>query len=183
MMIFLSEHDVRRLSPEFRAELLRLMFEKAQQPDQLPDQLSMGDTEFEWDSFEAAYAPEPDQPKDSKQVIDITAAQARSLIANISDKSLTTLHLFAQGQPVALDQLLGTGKPYKDQTDLKRSFIGAVTRRLRTVTHNKNAALFLRSAITKDGQADAVAAISVRQSTTNALRVALGYADPITFIE
>jgi len=29
MMIFLSDHDVRRLSPEFRAELLQLMFEKS----------------------------------------------------------------------------------------------------------------------------------------------------------
>jgi hypothetical protein len=43
---------------------------------------------------------------------------------------------------VDIDDLVGAGKPYKDMNDLKRSFVGAVNRRLRTVVGNRGAVLF-----------------------------------------
>ena len=41
-----------------------------------------------------------------------------------------------------MDDLIGEKGRYRDFTDLKRSFVGAVNRRLRTVTENRLAMLF-----------------------------------------
>lgn len=168
MMVVLSQHDISRLSAEFQAELQRLLF----QPSAIDPAIE--DSPFGFDSlpdevfFETPNDRQGDA-RDAKRVIDITPEEAMRLIANISDKSLQTLGLFTEGQPIPLDDLVGLDKPYENLTDLKRSFIGAVTRRLRTVTRNKQAALFLQIAIA-DGAAKA---IGVRAASAEALRIAL----------
>ena len=88
-----------------------------------------------------------DDVLEEKTVVDITAFQARDLIARSnlskkSERSQQTLRLFAAGAPVALEELIGEGRPYSDFTDLKRSFVGAVNRRLRSVLRNRSAVLF-----------------------------------------
>ena len=114
-------------------------------------------------------ALEPDS-RDGKRVIDISVDDAKALIANISSRSLQTLELFAAGKPIALDSLVGHEQPYESLTDLKRSFIGAVTRRLRTVTRNKQAALFLQTSTSPENPAPAIA---IRSMSAEALRVAM----------
>lgn len=169
MMIILNEHDVRRLSPEFQLELQRLFFEKASEPQAQPEDLFMFDAPPEEYSTEQSEGLDADA-KDGKRVIDISVEDAKALIANISAKSLQTLELFAAGNPIALDKLIGPEQPYENLTDLKRSFIGAVTRRLRTVTRNKQAALFLQTTSAPD---NAATAIAIRPISAVALRVAM----------
>ncbi len=63
----------------------------------------------------------------TKQMIDITVvkAEAKDLIANISEKSIETLSRFTTGEPVKVDDLMGDTQPYSNLSDLKRSFVGA----------------------------------------------------------
>ena len=75
-------------------------------------------------------------------MIGIDESQARDLIANLSDKSIETLKHFTTKDPVLIDTLVGKGKPYATFNELKRSFVGPVNRRLRTVTQNKMSVLF-----------------------------------------
>ena len=170
MMIVLTEHDIRRLSPDCRLELQRLIFERASESQEQPEAPFIL-----FDSPPEEYLPEPSDTicsdsKDGKRVIDISVQDAKALIANISTKSLQTLELFAAGKPISLDMLIGPEQPYENLTDLKRSFIGAVTRRLRTVTRNKQAALFLQTSTSPENPA---LAISVRPISAEALRVAM----------
>ena len=172
MMLFLTKHDISRLSTECRAELQRLIFEKA------PDPVITTDGPFSFDALPEDYSFGTDldypveETRDIKRVVDINPDEAKRLIANISKKSLLTLRLFTGGAPIALDTLIGTDRPYENLTDLKRSFVGAVTRRLRTVTRNKQAALFLQTSIQDDSDKK-VAAITVRSASVEALRTAL----------
>jgi hypothetical protein len=167
MMIVLTEHDISRLSADCRAELQRLLFERS--ADEAPSR----DEPFVFD-FPDTYQPsfEEEQDNDARQgkrVISITPDDAKALVANISERSLQTLTLFASGRPIALTELVGVERPYENLTDLKRSFVGAVTRRLRTVTRNRQAALFLQTSVA-DGD---IPAIAIRQSSAEALRIAL----------
>jgi len=115
-----------------------------------------------------------------KQVIDITNEHAQSLIANISDKSLQTLKLFAQGEPIELNELVGADKLYENFNDLKRSFVGAVNRRLRTVTGNRQAVLF-STARSKAGEE--ATRIRVKPRTAAALRMILNIREPLPEFE
>ena len=74
--------------------------------------------------------------------------------------------------------MIGDDKPYENLTDLKRSFVGAVTRRLRTVTRNRQATLFLKSTLV-DGAGEEHAAVSVRPVTAEALRLAFELSDSL----
>ena len=106
----------------------------------------------------------------AKQVIDITVEDAKDLIANISEKSIETLRRFTASEPVSLDDLIGEGLPYSSLADLKRSFVGAVNRRLRTVTGNRRAVLFLT--VSMEGS-EPVTRIAVRPQTAAALNKAI----------
>ena len=174
MMITLTEHDIDRLSLACRQEIQQLIFSR-QSETLLPDEDAF---EFEpppdFHSFDASIDPHDDVEHNTRRVVEINPDQAKKLVANISEKSLQTLQLFTSGLPVAVDELVGIDKPYENLTDLKRSFVGAVTRRLRTVTRNKTVSIFLRDSIS-DNDGEKKDAISVRPATAESLRSVLGF--------
>jgi hypothetical protein len=134
MMLVLAPSDFQKLSRACRTELLQLLM-----PERDVAALHLLD--------ETPDVPGPPEPEDvvaeEKQVVSLTAAEAADLLANIGKRSSDTLREFALGQPVPIGSLIGEGKPYKDNTELKRSFVAAVNRRLRTVYGTRNAALFM----------------------------------------
>ena len=68
---------------------------------------------------------------------------------------------------MSLESLIGEGNPYETFNDLKRSFAGAVNRRLRTVTKIRTAVLFRKTALA-GGEG-----ISVKEQTAQSLRTVL----------
>ena len=159
MMIVLSPRDFRKLSLVCQREVLALLTEDGVEPQPVDDATSLpfdANDPFAdlgnpvalhgWDGIDNAWPanapPLALAETGAKRVIDITPEQARELLANVSDKSQGALRLFATGQPVLLDALVGPNAPYRDLNDLKRSLVGAVNRRLRTVTENRSAVLF-----------------------------------------
>lgn len=164
MMLVLSPHDFKKLSPACRSEILTLLMNSGEGSDM---SLFAGTGEPEQEA-----APETEEVvSEEKQVISLTPAEAVDLLANISDRSSQTLKLFAPGQPVALDALIGPNGPYRDYVELKRSFVGAVNRRLRTVSGNRNAALF-------SSDRDKTR-IKVTANTAKALRRVFGLSEPL----
>ena len=133
MMITLSVADFHRLSPPCRAEILKLM---------MSNEEGFGESFFTQTSLTDTAAEMEEVVNEEKKVVNLSLTEAGDLLSNISDRSRQTLKLFAPGQPVPLDSLVGQDRPYKDYVELKRSFVGAVNRRLRTVSGNRNAALF-----------------------------------------
>lgn len=178
MMLTITSEDFSRLSASCQRELLALLgFREGDENDDsnesipyedgyppLPDELHLFDRQSEGSETSSA----------AKRVIDINADQARDLIANISDKSIETLRLFASGEPVLIDDLCGDDKTYSNLSDLKRSFVGAVNRRLRTVTGNRQAVLFLT--VNSDSPQTATK-IAVRQTSAVSLSTAFEMAD------
>jgi hypothetical protein len=140
MMIMLSPNDVRRLSPACRAELMALLTSPV--ADDLDTENRRPYGLYEESSSDESTAPIADEVLEEKRVVDLTVDEARDLLANISDRSQKTLKLFAPGKPLTLNSLIGPGGEYRDYSELKRSFVGAVNRRLRTVSGSRNAALF-----------------------------------------
>jgi len=133
MMLVLSAYDFQKLSPACRSELMGLL---------LNDQGAV-DADFPTELIDSDGSTETEEVvNEEKKVVSLKVAEAGDLLGNISERSRETLKHFALGQPVPLDSLLGEGKPYKNYVELKRSFVGAVNRRLRTVSGNRNAALF-----------------------------------------
>jgi len=133
MMITLSGADFHKLSSPCRAEILKLM---------MNDGESFVEDFLHQPSISEIAAEMEEVVTEEKKVVNLSLAEAGDLLSNISDRSRQTLKLFAPGQPVSLDALVGKDRPYKDYVELKRSFVGAVNRRLRTVSGNRNAALF-----------------------------------------
>ena len=160
MMMLITPDDFRNLSPACRQELLALFNSRVDQGNEVePPAYYSGDDE----GYQQSEPPTIDDVLEEKRVVDISVEQARELVANISPKSQETLKLFAPGTPVALDTLIGAGCPYRDFTDLKRSFVGAVNRRLRTVSGNRLAVLFASDRDKKCVRITPVAAASLRQ--------------------
>jgi len=158
MMIMITTEDFRRLSLACQKELLSLLSQGETESAPPEDEMSLpyldADPSGHWlgpvmhrmasgigDLALRSQLPEVSDAG-AKKVIDISVEQARELIANVSEKSLDALRLFASGQPVQLDNLVGPEGQYRDFNDLKRSLVGAVNRRLRTVTENRSAVLF-----------------------------------------
>ena len=140
MFITLNASDIQRLSAECRAELMSIMMSPTLgQPDAIDLYPEESFQEFEGDENAS---PSAADVLDEKVVVDVTVDEARDLIANISVKSLDTLKRFASGKPVVLSSLIGKDGIYDDYSNLKRSFVGAVNRRLRTVSGNRNAVFF-----------------------------------------
>lgn len=176
MMIVVSPQDFKKLSRACQLELISMIG------------FSVGNAEYPYDSLAGEdeaiadlYIQKPRHPVANdivgdKQVIDISNEHAQSLIANISGKSLETLKLFAQGEPIDLNELVGTDKLYENFNDLKRSFVGAVNRRLRTVTGNRLAVLF-STVKSKTGEEET--RIRVKPRTAAALRSVLNILEPL----
>lgn len=194
MMIVISSEDFRRLSSNCQQEVLSLLSSKKQDAYHHEGQISHSHSYDDVDmpfiddgwyeslhssnhetelvkqayfSFGKSVAAEPG----SKEVVEISVEQARDLIANVSEKSQECLKKFASGQTVSLNELIGPEAPYRDFNELKRSLIGAVNRRLRTVTKNRAAVLF-------SSDRDKTR-IRVTPLTAVALRQALGVPEPM----
>ena len=174
MHIVLTQHDLERLSPATREELQALLFGRPLDVEEFamekpPPAFEYGEpTDTGIDPWEASFPT-----ADAKIVVDIDVEQASKLVANLSPKSIETLKRFASGGTVPLDSLIGEGNPYESFNDLKRSFVGAVNRRLRTVTKIRTAVLF-RKTETPEGDG-----ISVKALTAQSLHsVLLGTEDP-----
>ncbi len=182
-MIIVTPQDFRRLSKACQLELISMIGFSDDNTEYLGNVLSSFSDDEE--VIDDIYKQKPKHPTSNdivgdKQVIDITNEHAQSLIANISNKSLETLKLFAQGEPVDLNEIVGTDKLYENFNDLKRSFVGAVNRRLRTVTGNRQAVLFA-SLKSKPGVEEP--RIRVKPRTAAALRTALNVNEPLPEFE
>jgi hypothetical protein len=129
MQLHITSDEFRRLTPATQRELLMLLTGDDGSDDYL------GTEEFEPPS--AAIGSGAD-----RRVVGITVEQTKELLSNLADKSQQTLRLFAQSERVEIDVLVGENMPYKDMNDLKRSFVGAVNRRLRTVRGDRGVVLF-----------------------------------------
>lgn len=181
-MIVLSRHDIDRLSPACRDEIQQLFFSRQSEAFSTDVDVFGFEMSSDFHSFDTNTDTHDDVEHDTRRVVEINPDQAKKLVANISEKSLQTLQLFTSGLPVRVDALVGIDKPYENLTDLKRSFVGAVTRRLRTVTRNKKVSLFLRDSVTgNDG--DEKVAISVRPATAESLLGVLGTLKSLTKTE
>ncbi len=173
MMLTITPGDFRRLSESCQKELIGLLgFMGGSEHDESDESIPYEFTQEHSLQGEPHFSlsEESNLSSGTKQVIDINFDQAKELIANISAKSIATLSKFTDGQSIPLNELIGAHQPYANLSDLKRSFVGAVNRRLRTVTGNRRAVLFLT--VTPNSEADAIK-ISVRSSTANALKQAL----------
>ena len=130
MQIHITSDEFRRLSPATQRELLSLL---------------IGDDGTEEDvgaeDFDALMGGHSEHDN-ARQVININKEQTVELLANLAERSQQTLRMFALAERVEIVDLVGEGKPYKDMNDLKRSFVGAVNRRLRTVVGHRGAVLF-----------------------------------------
>lgn len=164
MMLVLTEQDLARMPASLRRELQQFILTS----------LDSNEHDIQTDEYDVddlpAYLESPPftehESSNTKQVIDISETQARALIANLSDKSIATLRRFAGQVAVPLEELLGDDKAYANFSDLKRSFVGAVNRRLRTVTRNRSAVLFRKTSPEDLNGRDGVA---VRPQTAAAL--------------
>jgi hypothetical protein len=166
MMLVLSSYDFQKLSPTCRSELMRLLL----------NDRGVVDAAFFSESNEGEGNIETEEVvNEEKKVVSLTVVEARDLLGNISERSRETLKHFALGQPVPLVDLVGQDKPYKNYIELKRSFVGAVNRRLRTVSGNRNAALF-------SSDRDQTL-IKVKPKTAQSLRRIFAMHEPMPFIE
>jgi hypothetical protein len=164
MMIILTEQDLAKMPAMLRRELQQFLLTRldGEEHDVFVDEYDVDELPNYLDTPSFTEA----ENSQAKQVIDINDVQAQALIGNLSEKSISTLRRFAGQEAVPLDDLLGEGKPYTNFTDLKRSFVGAVNRRLRTVTRNRSAVLFRKTA---PDDLDGRDGIAVRPKTAMAL--------------
>ena len=158
MELVITAETFRRLSSAAQNEILALL---------LGTHDAAGRTAG-WDEMgtSPAYSSPVTEDNAKRRVFAISAAQASELLSNLAEKSQQTLRLFAERERVAVEELIGAGHPYKDMSDLKRSFVGAVNRRLRTVVGNRAVVLFSSDRDRKR--------IRVVPSTALALRQAMG---------
>ncbi len=127
MQLHITSEEFRRLTPATQRELLMLLTGDDGAEDYL------GTEDFE---------PPSAASGSGRRVVGITVEQTKELLSNLADKSQQTLRLFAQSERVAIDALVGEDMPYRDMNELKRSFVGAVNRRLRTVLGDRGVVLF-----------------------------------------
>lgn len=149
MQIILSEAEFQRLSAPARAEILSLMT-----------------------GVEPA-APEAEEPGDP--IADISIPEARQLVLGLSEKNLRVLSLFAKNVEVEYEELIGESGVYPSQVDFKRSFVGAVNRRARTVLKDRSTRLL---EVFSDVSSGPGAYAWLSEKTAFALRVALDVPEP-----
>ncbi len=170
MDLVISHGDFQRLSAATQQELLAMLTGVAHG---LPN--ADGDEGMDVGPLAeipiTAYGGDSGSSVDSaKRVIGISAEQAGELLANLAAKSQQILRLFAVAERIGIDELVGEECPYRDMNDLKRSFVGAVNRRLRTVVGNRAVVLFSSD---RDRRR-----IRILPLTAAALRQAMGIPEP-----
>lgn len=171
MMLILTVDDIHELTPECQRELQEFLFRKGKNvlfpgvPDPIPP------LEPDVDDSEPFFIEEAvlDNSVDKKKVFEINEIQAKALISNLSEKSISTLRLFVDSEMLSLDELVGVGKPYSSFVEFKRSFIGAVNRRLRTVTRDRGAMLFRKTSAPEGSQEW----IGIKPKSMNSLKLVL----------
>ena len=161
MQVVISAESFRKLSPATQNEILSLLLGLS---EELPNTKIVQD-------FDALHVQEVLDADDSikRRVLAISTPQAMDLLSNLAEKSQQSLRMFAERERVNVDELVGEGRPYKDMNELKRSFVGAVNRRLRTVVGDRSVVLFSSDRNRKR--------IRVLPSTASALRRAMGIQD------
>ncbi len=164
-MLVLSPLDIQSLSAGCRAELLQLVAGGRVRADD--DLLNPAE------GAEAAETAAEVQEiiDEEKTVVDLSVSDAKELLKNLSLPNREVLRLFASGSPVLRDALQGPGKRYEKYSQLKQGLVGAVNRRLRTVTGNRNAVMF-------SSDRDQTR-IKVTPRTARSLRRALGMPEPL----
>jgi hypothetical protein len=169
MDLAISHGDFQRLSPATQQELLAMLTgtERGAPSAERDEAIDVGPFA---EVPLASYDSDTGSPEPAKRVIGISAEQAGELLANLADKSQQTLRLFAVAERVGIDELVGDERTYRDMNDLKRSFVGAVNRRLRTVVGNRAVVLFSSD---RDRRR-----IRILPHTAGALRQAMGIPDP-----
>lgn len=161
MQVVITAESFRKLSPATQNEILSLLLGR-------PEEVANTGMAHDLDAWHGQGAPDAgDNAK--RRVSSISTAQATDLLSNLADKSQQTLRLFAERERVTVEELVGDGRPYKDMNDLKRSFVGAVNRRLRTVVGDRSVVLFSSDRNRKR--------IRVLPGTAFALRQAMGIQD------
>jgi len=183
MMLIITKKDIDRMSMELRNELMQIMFHNDQNDEIVNSYKEIELEELEEYNKLLSQSPEVDlAPYDnvlnsspdndlqfyeksnntkSKKVVEISHEQAQALLANLSEKSINTLKYFTSGDAVVLNELIGENKAYGSFNELKRSFVGPVNRRLRTVIKDRSAVLFKK--IDEDE-------FSVKEGTANSLK-------------
>ena len=190
MMITLNARDFNRLSASCQKEVLALLAFNDGDASSGKDhaRLAGEDLEMNFDGVMDRREPAVENPANSgesaqrviqpppkKELVDISIEQARQLIANVGELSKKTLRLLASRQSVSLEVLIGPNADYADYQLLKKSLVGAVNRRLRTVTRNR-AAVLLVGDLSKSY-------IGLRPVSAAALRQALDVQEPIPLIK
>ena len=176
MMLVITKDDFKKLSVACRRELISLLDSSDQSAGE------EGHADYDEDALADMSPPRAgganiDEVLDREHVVDLTVEEARELVANISPKSQQTLRLFALGFPVDLDDLIGEGRIYRDVTELKRSLVGAVKRRLRTISGDRLATLLL--SVPGEGKRR----IGIRPLAAASLRQVLGVPEPMPNFE
>jgi len=172
----ISPEDFRRLSATCKQELIALLNSPDKQPPE--DEIAAPFEGLEGEAMDYDQS-EPDYPAiddvfDKKRVVSITVKQAAELVAKFSAKPRETLKLFASGLPLSPEDLfIGENRPYVDKATFKRSFVGAVNRRLRnTVWKGREDRPVLFSSNFDESR------ISIKPLTAASLRQALDVAEP-----
>ena len=166
MMILITPRDFSKLSMSCRQELLAVFtsYGSSSSHDDMNATEEVGYFEGNYDDgadgllesgSEASSAPAAEPLRKTrnsrKRIIEIDVDQARRLIENVSPRSKKVLEKFVSGELVSISTLIGPDKEYHDLRELKKSLVGGVNRRLRTVTEDRAAVLFIsnqdRSAI------------------------------------
>ncbi len=193
MMILITKKDIDKMSMELRNELMQIMFHNDQNDEIVNsykeveleeleeleeyDKLLSQSPEIDLTPYDKILNSSPDNDlqfydksnnSKSKKVVEISHEQAQALLANLSEKSINTLKHFTSGDAVVLNELIGDNKTYGSFNELKRSFVGPVNRRLRTVIKDRSAVLFKK--IDEDE-------FSVKEGTANALKYAFKQMD------
>ena len=158
MELVITAESFRRLSPAAQNEILALLLGTQDEAGRAA--VTSGT------SMPTVAGSNDDEDSAKRRVFALSSAQATELLSNLAEKSQQTLRLFAERERVPVDELLGEGRPYKDMSDLKRSFVGAVNRRLRTVVGDRAVVLFSSDRNRKR--------IRVLPATAFALRQAMG---------
>ena len=171
MMIVLTKQDLSKMSPDLRHELMQIIFSTDNELDveSINSYQNYDATGIDHNEHQQIYNEVPEyiytengDSGNKTRVITINEREAKELVSNLSDKSIEMLKKFTSPEPVLLSYLIGEDKPYENFAILKRSFVGPVNRRLRTVTKNKNAKLFIKI----DGEAPGIA---VKEGTRTSL--------------
>ena len=190
MLITLDARDFRRLSAACQQELLALLALNDAESPAGEDHAPLAEEDWARHLSDAAGRERPvvglginshlpvrpvgDQTR-KKEILQISVEQARQLVANVNDRNKATLNMLAAKQRVPLNTLVGPGAAYSDNTQLNRSLVGAVNRKLRAVTGNRNATLFACDV--------AKSRIGLSAVSSAALRQALDVAEPMPYFE